>query len=124
MNFLLSKVPTRTCSNHIIYHKAMVYKAEAEKIKRVKEAEAHCESLYLHGVGVSSQRQVIAKEMKKIIHSSTPNYVHENDVMTLLLMTQYMDMIKTISEHEENVDFIGVLAPEQMIQLKSQIHAL
>jgi len=37
---------------------AILYQAESEKIQRVKHAEAHCEALYLSGIGISKARKV------------------------------------------------------------------
>jgi hypothetical protein len=38
--------------------------AEANKIVRVKEAEALCETLHLHGVGVARQRQALTRGLQ------------------------------------------------------------
>ncbi len=79
----------------------MVYKAEADKIQKVKDAEAHCESLYLQGIGIAGQRSALLKELKE----SFRKYMEEEgsnqrDVMTLLFMTQYMDTIAAVSQEQ------------------------
>lgn len=99
----------------------MVYRAEAEKIQYVKAAEAHCESLYLHGVGVSNQRLAIAKEMKNCIQSSTLEGYDQNDVITLLLMTQYMDTISLVGSNPEHTSFLSCVGPEHPHELKIQL---
>ena len=73
-------------------------KAEADKITQVKAAEADAESKYLSGVGVARQRQAIVGglqdsiiEFSGEIAGTTPK-----DVIDLLLITQYFDMLKDI----------------------------
>ena len=73
-------------------------KAEADKITQVKAAEADAESKYLSGVGVARQRQAIVGglqdsiiEFSGEIAGTTPK-----DVMDLLLLTQYFDMLKDV----------------------------
>ena len=73
-------------------------KAEADKIVQVKAAEADAESKYLSGVGVTRQRQAIVGglqdsiiEFSGEIAGTTPK-----DVMDLLLLTQYFDMLKDV----------------------------
>jgi regulator of protease activity HflC (stomatin/prohibitin superfamily) len=73
-------------------------KAEADKIVQVKAAEADAESKYLSGVGVARQRQAIVGglqdsiiEFSGEIAGTTPK-----DVMDLLLLTQYFDMLKDV----------------------------
>ena len=83
----------------------MVYKAEADKIQIVKDAEAHCESLYLQGVGIAGQQRALLQELKEPFRQ----YMEEEgntqrDIMTLLFMTQYMDTITAVSEHGDNGD--------------------
>ena len=76
-------------------------KAEADKIVQVKAAEADAESKYLSGVGVARQRQAIVGglqdsiiEFSGEIAGTTPK-----DVMDLLLLTQYFDMLKEVGNH-------------------------
>ena len=73
-------------------------KAGADKIVQVKAAEADAESKYLSGVGVARQRQAIVGglqdsiiEFSGEIAGTTPK-----DVMDLLLLTQYFDMLKDV----------------------------
>ena len=64
----------------------------------MKAAEADAESKYLSGVGVARQRQAIVGglqdsiiEFSGEIAGTTPK-----DVMDLLLLTQYFDMLKDV----------------------------
>lgn len=77
---------------------AASHKAEANKVKQVKEAEADAESKYLSGVGVARQRKAIVKGLQssvatfsKDIEGTTPK-----DVMDVLLLTQYFDTLAVV----------------------------
>lgn len=84
---------------------AMPQKAEAVMIQAVKEAEARAERAHLNGVGVARERREIARGMKDVIVESTPTGSHSSvaisskDVMDLLLLTQYLDVLSDLSGH-------------------------
>eukprot|EP00597_Dinobryon_sp_UTEXLB2267_P006575 CAMPEP_0170092308 /NCGR_PEP_ID=MMETSP0019_2-20121128/25690_1 /TAXON_ID=98059 /ORGANISM="Dinobryon sp., Strain UTEXLB2267" /LENGTH=174 /DNA_ID=CAMNT_0010312637 /DNA_START=52 /DNA_END=576 /DNA_ORIENTATION=- len=73
-------------------------KADAEKILLVKAAEAEAESKYLSGLGVAKQRKAIVDGLRDTINgfSNEVDNSSPQDVMDLLLLTQYFDMIKDI----------------------------
>ncbi|MCB2156907.1 SPFH domain-containing protein [bacterium] len=73
-------------------------RGEAEKILRVKQAEAEARSAILRGQGIAGQRKAIVdglrqsvEEFQKSVPGATPN-----DVMQLVVMTQYFDTLKEI----------------------------
>lgn len=75
-------------------------KGEAEKILKIKQAEAESESKRLQGEGVAKQRAAIIhglrdsiEEMKKATGTDAA------DVMRLILTTQYFDTLKSMGEH-------------------------
>mmetsp|Transcript_5587 Transcript_5587/g.6493 ORF Transcript_5587/g.6493 Transcript_5587/m.6493 type:complete len:162 (-) Transcript_5587:268-753(-) len=122
---------------------ATAHKAEAEKIKVIKEAEAHCESLHLFGIGVANQRKALAKEMKKSFpqqHSTsvvtaddedpttTDSSDSARDVMNMLLMTQYLDMMATVTRPNNDNDGTSNLImnsdPGVVRDLQKQLGAL
>lgn len=73
-------------------------KADAEKILQVKAAEADGESKYLSGVGVAKQRQAIVNGLRETVQTFADEVdgTGPKDVMDLLLMTQYFDMMKDL----------------------------
>lgn len=73
-------------------------KADAEKILLVKAAEADAESKYLSGLGVAKQRKAIVDGLRGTVEtfSSEVEGTSPQDVMDLLLLTQYFDMIKDL----------------------------
>jgi len=79
---------------------ATVDKAEAEKILVVKKAEADAESKYLGGVGIARQRKAIAEGMRDTVIAFTEKVPESSpqEIMDLVLVTQYFDTLKEIGE--------------------------
>jgi len=76
---------------------AVAERAEGDKILQVKSAEAGAEALYLSGVGVSRQRKAIVDGLRaSIVEFSGETSANTKDVMDLLLLTQYFDMIRDV----------------------------
>lgn len=77
---------------------AAVEQAEADKIRVVKAAEAEAESKALQGQGIANQRKAIIEGLKESVESfnSQIEGTRAEDVMNLVLMTQYFDTIKDI----------------------------
>jgi regulator of protease activity HflC (stomatin/prohibitin superfamily) len=77
---------------------AAVQQAEADKIRVVKAAEGEAESKALQGQGIANQRKAIIEGLKESVEnfSSTVDGAKAQDVMNLVLMTQYFDTIKDI----------------------------
>lgn len=77
---------------------AAVQQAEADKIRVVKAAEGEAESKALQGQGIANQRKAIIEGLKESVEnfSSEIKGTNAQDVMNLVLMTQYFDTIKDI----------------------------
>lgn len=75
---------------------AATEKAEGEKIMLVKAAEAEAESKELAGKGVARQRKAMVDGLKDSfnIFAETVPGSGAADVMELLLITQYFDMLR------------------------------
>jgi regulator of protease activity HflC (stomatin/prohibitin superfamily) len=71
---------------------AVAERAEGDKILQVKAAEAEAESKYLSGVGVAKQRKAIVDGLRTSIVQGADT----KEVMDLLLLTQYFDMIRDV----------------------------
>jgi regulator of protease activity HflC (stomatin/prohibitin superfamily) len=71
---------------------AASHKAEAEKIKQVKGAEAEAEARYLSGLGVARQRKAIVEGLQSSVaeFSEQVDGASAKDVMSVLLLTQYL----------------------------------
>src|ERR1700678_3080468 len=73
-------------------------RGEAEKILKVKQAEAEAESKALQGNGIARERQAIIDGLRSSIENfreAVPGATAE-DVMALVLLTQYFDTLKEI----------------------------
>eukprot|EP00633_Aureoumbra_lagunensis_P010382 CAMPEP_0197326146 /NCGR_PEP_ID=MMETSP0892-20130614/1390_1 /TAXON_ID=44058 ORGANISM="Aureoumbra lagunensis, Strain CCMP1510" /NCGR_SAMPLE_ID=MMETSP0892 /ASSEMBLY_ACC=CAM_ASM_000538 /LENGTH=104 /DNA_ID=CAMNT_0042820041 /DNA_START=530 /DNA_END=844 /DNA_ORIENTATION=+ len=88
---------------------AALEKAEGDKVLVVKSAEAEAESKYLSGVGVSRQRKAIVDGLRDSISHFSGNVkgTSPKDIVDLLLITQYFDMLKEVGgKHNCTVVFI------------------
>jgi regulator of protease activity HflC (stomatin/prohibitin superfamily) len=73
-------------------------RGEADKILKVKQAEAEAESKALQGKGIAAERQAIIDGLRSSIEhfrESVPGSTAE-DVMALVLLTQYFDTLRDI----------------------------
>lgn len=77
---------------------AVAERAEGDKILFVKSAEAEAEAKYLSGVGVAKQRKAIVDGLRTSIVDFSDNIsgTSTKEVMDLLLLTQYFDMIRDV----------------------------
>lgn len=80
---------------------ATIDKAEAEKIRIVKAAEADAESKRLSGVGLAEQRKAIVQGLQTSVEQFQQGVpgLSPDDVMSLLLLNQYFDTIKDVARH-------------------------
>ncbi|VTS03921.1 SPFH domain-containing protein [Tuwongella immobilis] len=77
---------------------AATEKGEAERILKVKAAEAEAQSKALQGKGIADQRRAIVDGLRDSVDEfqrSVPGAT-AHDVMNLVLMTQYFDTLKEI----------------------------
>lgn len=84
---------------------AAVEKAEAEKIMKVKAAEGDAESKALQGKGIADQRRAIVEGLQESVEhfqSSIPG-TSAQDVMNLVLMTQYFDTLKEVGQNSNTI---------------------
>jgi hypothetical protein len=77
---------------------AAAHKAEADKIRQVKGAEAEAEARYLSGLGVARQRKAIVHGLQASVNefSSEVEGTRPSDVMNILLLSQYMDTLSVV----------------------------
>ncbi|HXE35873.1 MAG TPA: SPFH domain-containing protein [Verrucomicrobiae bacterium] len=102
---------------------ATVSRAETNKLLLVKQAEAEAESKRLQGEGIANQRKAIISGLKdsvedfaKTVPGSTPQ-----DVMQLVLMTQYFDTLKDIAANDRTNTVLIPHTPNTLTDLFSQI---
>jgi len=100
-------------------------RGEADKILKVKQAEAEAESKALQGDGVARQRQAIIKglqasveQFKTAVEGSTAQ-----DVMAMVLMTQYFDTMREIGVTGKSSTILLPSNPGAVNDLMTQIMA-
>ena len=77
---------------------AASHKAEAEKVKQVKAAEAEAEARYLSGLGVARQRKAIVHGLQESVgaFANEVEGARPKDVMDILLLSQYFDTLSSV----------------------------
>lgn len=98
-------------------------KGEADKILLVKASEAEAESKRLQGEGIANQRKAIiqglkesVEEFEQVIEGATAQ-----DVMNLVLMTQYFDTLKEIGGSSKSNVVLVPSSPDGFQDIVSQI---
>lgn len=83
--------------------KAAENKGEATKIQAIKEAEAEKERKRLQGEGIAQERKAIAEGLREsidVVATATGQKPHE--IMSILMLTQYLDTLKGVGMAENN----------------------
>ena len=100
-------------------------RGEADKILKVKQAEAEAESKALQGEGTARQRQAIIKglqasveEFKSAVEGSTAR-----DIMAMVLMTQYFDTMREVGVSGKSSTIFLPSSPGTANDLMTQILA-
>lgn len=81
---------------------AAAHKAEADKTRQVKGAEAEAEARYLSGLGVARQRKAIIEGLQSSVldFSSEVAGATPKDVMDILLLSQYFDTLSVVGANQ------------------------
>jgi len=98
-------------------------KGEAERILKVKLAEGDAQSKALQGKGIADQRQAIVAGLRDSVDEfqrSVPGTTAK-DVMNLVLMTQYFDMLKEIGASSRSNAVLIPHSPGNLSALTEQI---
>jgi regulator of protease activity HflC (stomatin/prohibitin superfamily) len=104
---------------------AATEKGEADRILKVKAAEAEAQSKALQGKGIADQRRAIVDglresvdEFQKSVQGTTAQ-----DVMNLVLMTQYFDTLKEIGASSVSNTILIPHSPGTLTDLTEQMRA-
>ena len=102
---------------------AAVEQAEADKIRVVKAAEAEAESKALQGRGIADQRTAIIEGLSESVStfSGSVSGASPQDVMNLVMMTQYFDTIKEVGNASKSNTILIPHSPGGMHDLSEQI---
>eukprot|EP01039_Chlorochromonas_danica_P002509 gene2509-2747_t len=102
---------------------AAAERAEAEKILQVKAAEAEAESKYLSGLGVAKQRKAIVDGLRDTVNSFSHDVdgAGPKEVLDLLLMSQYFDMLKDLGHRKTGSTIFLPHGPQAVNDLRNQL---
>lgn len=102
---------------------AAIQQAEAEKIRVVKAAEAEAESKALQGKGIADQRKAIIEGLRVSVENfnEAVDGTKAQDVMNLVLMTQYFDTLKEIGLSSKSNTILIPHSPGGMGDLSEQM---
>ncbi len=102
---------------------AAVEQAEADKIRVVKAAEGEAESKALQGQGIANQRKAIIDGLKESVENFSEKVqgTKAEDVMNLVLMTQYFDTIKDIGLSSKSNTILIPHSPGGMGDISEQM---
>lgn len=98
-------------------------KGEAERILKVKAAEADAQSKALQGEGIANQRKAIIGGLRESVddfQKSIPGS-SANDVMNLVLLTQYFDTLKEMTATSKTNTILLPHSPSGMQDIANQI---
>jgi len=102
---------------------AAIQQAEADKIRVVKAAEGEAESKALQGQGIANQRKAIIEGLRESVESfsSSVDGVNSQDVMNLVMMTQYFDTLKELGLNGKNSTILIPHSPSGMGDISEQM---
>lgn len=102
---------------------AALEKGEAEKILKVKAAEAEAESKALQGEGIARQRRAIVEGLKESVahFQEAVTGTSPQDVMTLVLLTQYFDTIGNLVHGSKTNTILIPHSPGSLGDLTQQV---
>ena len=102
---------------------AATEKGEADRILKVKAAEGEAQSKALQGRGIADQRRAIVAGLRDSVdefRKSVPGTTAK-DVMNLVLMTQYFDMLKEIGASSRTNAILIPHSPGNLTSLTEQM---
>jgi len=102
---------------------ATVTRAEAHKQEVIKNAEAESEAKHLSGMGVARQRMAIIQGLGTSIHDfhEVVDDTSSQQILQLILLTQYFDMMKDMASHSNNNTVFLPHAPGSVADLQHQL---
>jgi len=102
---------------------AALAKGEAARIMAVKNAEAEAQSKKLQGEGIANQRKAIIEGLRESVETFTEAVKGSKaeDVMALVVMTQYLDTLKEIGAGSKSNTILIPHTPGALSDLYSQI---
>jgi regulator of protease activity HflC (stomatin/prohibitin superfamily) len=100
-------------------------RGEADKILKVKQAEAEAQSKALQGKGIADQRKAIVEGLRESVSTFKESVQGSTaqDVMNLVLLTQYFDTMKEIGAQAKTNTVFMSSNPGALGEFMEQIRA-
>merc|ERR1719401_1595370 len=102
---------------------AAIEQGEASKVLKVKDAEAHAESMYLSGVGVAKMRVAVANGFRESMEAMSVGGLAPQEAMHLMVSTQYMDTLKDFAHNPNHSSIMVNHSPGAIADIEKQIKA-
>lgn len=104
---------------------AAEYEGDAKKVLVVKAAEADAESKRLSGIGIAEQRKAIVGGLRDSVKGASEALgVRADEVMALVLVTQYYDMLTEVGKNTNTNTILIPHSPSAVGDLKTQLLAV
>ena len=98
-------------------------RGEAEKILKVKQAEAEAQSKQLQGQGIANQRKAIIDGLRESVEMFKAGVegASAKDVMVLVLLTQYFDTLKDVGASAHSNTIMMPHSPGALVDFFDQV---
>lgn len=98
-------------------------KGEAERILKVKQAEAEAQSKALQGKGIADQRRAIVEGLRESVgeFQQSVKGASAQEVLNLILLTQYFDTLKELGQNGHTNTIMLPHSPGALSDLAAQI---
>ncbi|MCG3185448.1 MAG: Protein QmcA [Planctomycetes bacterium] len=102
---------------------AATEKGEAERILKVKQAEAESQSKALQGKGIADQRRAIVEGLRESVgeFQQSVKGASAQEVLNLILLTQYFDTLKELGQNGHTNTIMLPHSPGALGDLAAQI---
>jgi len=103
---------------------ATVTRAQADKAAKILGAEAECRTRELEGEGIAAARRAIVEGLRQSVddfQEAIPA-TDAREIMTVVLMTQYMDTLKEAASKSRNT-FVLPSSPAQVAAMEQQMRS-
>jgi len=102
---------------------AATEKGEADRILKVKAAEAEAQSKALQGKGIADQRRAIVDGLRESVDQFAKSIPGTNaaEVMNMVLMTQYFDTLKEVAMSSKTNTILVPHSPGGLSDLAGQL---
>jgi regulator of protease activity HflC (stomatin/prohibitin superfamily) len=98
-------------------------RAEAEKIVRIKQAEAESEANILQGIGIAGQRKAIMEGLGHAVEELQKNSpeLSGESIMQMIMMIQYFDMLREVGGTSKSNTVFVSHSPSNINELAKQM---